>query len=165
MAKRLKSVLPLFLLLLLFTFPAGATEGQRLGGYELAALKGPEVLATDTLLGKPVLLVFFTPSCPYCKTELTELNHVAKEYEEKGALMLALAPGWTPHEPLEKTVESWEVTNIPVYTDGKPGFFDAFGVRGVPFSVIFDKEGNVARSYSGLVATEEIRKVLDELLE
>jgi thiol-disulfide isomerase/thioredoxin len=165
MAKQVKRALPLFLFLILFALPAGATERQRLGGYELAALKGPEVLSTDTLLGKPVLLVFFTPSCPYCKTELMELNHIAKDYEAKGALILALAPGWTPHEPLGQAIESWEVTNIPVYTDGKPGFFDAFGVRGVPFSVIFDKEGNVVRSYSGLVAVEEIRKVLDELLE
>ncbi len=30
-------------------------------------------------------------------------------------------------------MESWEVTNIPVYTDGKPAFFDAFGVRVFPF--------------------------------
>ena len=143
-----------------------AESAGSLGGYVLQSLEDGAPLDTSSIKG-PTLVVFFTPNCPYCKTELRQLDALYASYTLKGWRIMGVAPGWKPRDvyvkALTRALESWEVRNIPFYTDGEPGLFDAFQVRGVPTTVFFDRGGNAVKTFEGLVPEEEMRSALDAL--
>lgn len=145
---------------------SGDLTGLTLGGYVLESLKDGAPMETASLKG-PTLVTFFTPNCPYCKTELRQLDAMYAAYTVKGLRMMGVAPGWKPRDvyvkALTRAVESWEVRNIPFYTDGEPGLFDAFQIRGVPSTVLFDKDGKAVRVFEGLAPEDEMRAALDAL--
>ncbi len=147
--------------------PAVAEEaGPTLGGFVLQSLEDGASVETSSLKG-PTLVTFFTPNCPYCKTELRQLDALYASYTMKGWRMMGVAPGWKPRDvyvkALTQALASWEVQNIPFYTDGDPGLFDAFKIRGVPTTVLFDKEGKAVKTFEGLAPEEEMREALDAL--
>ncbi|HPQ36265.1 MAG TPA: redoxin domain-containing protein, partial [Synergistaceae bacterium] len=65
-----------------------------LEGYALHSAPGGTMIATEDLLGSPVLLIFFTPNCPACEKELKSLDSQWRGFEEKwGVKVLPVAPG------------------------------------------------------------------------
>ena len=161
----LKRVLWGWALAALFFWSGGmAAAESALGGYVLQSLEDGSSLETSSLKG-PLLVTFFTPNCPYCKTELRQLDAMYAAYTLKGWRMMGVAPGWKPRDAYVKALTgalaSWEVQNIPFYTDGDPGLFDAFKIRGVPTTLLFDREGALVKSFEGLAPEEEMRGALD----
>ena len=76
----LKRVLWGWALAALFFWSGGmAAAESALGGYVLQSLEDGSSLETSSLKG-PLLVTFFTPNCPYCKTELRQLDAMYAAY-------------------------------------------------------------------------------------
>lgn len=144
-----------------------------LGGYVLwhggsgsaaPAFSLPEIDAGQVDLasysGQPVLLVFWTTSCPICQHELPLLNRMDPEFRSKGISVVTICLGG-PDETRDY-VNSKRIALKTLYdTDGKVA--RAYRVGGVPKLVLIDKDGKVKRSSSGWAGEDELREWMDSV--
>src|SRR5271156_3580794 len=77
----------------------------------------------DSYRGRPVLLVFWTTSCPICQRELPMLSQMAPSFRSKG------------------------VTLLPINLDGESQAADFLSSNSLNFSSLFDSDNKVARAY------------------
>lgn len=144
-----------------------------LGGYFLwhgspgsaaPAFSLPEVDAGQVDLasysGQPVLLIFWTTSCPICQHELPLLNRLDPEFRTKGISVITVCLGGV--DETRDYLNSNRIALKTVYdAQGKVG--RAYGVGGVPKLVLIDKEGRIKRSSSGWAGEDVLRDWMDEV--
>jgi methylamine dehydrogenase accessory protein MauD len=108
--------------------------------------------------GQPVLLVFWTTSCPICQHELPLLNRMDPEFRSKGISVVTICLGG-PDETRDY-VNSKRIALKTLYdAEGKVG--RAYRVGGVPKLVLIDKDGKVKRSSSGWTSEGILREWMD----
>jgi thioredoxin-like negative regulator of GroEL len=147
-------------LLLALVMVASALAAPGLKGYQWISLDKGARTGSDAFLGKPVLVSFFTPLCPYCREELRELEGLAPKYRGK-VNIVALAPETSSQAAVSAVLARWGIRTIPGYLDSGNRMYQAFRVDAVPFSALFDKEGKLIRSTVGLIPAEELKALLD----
>ena len=131
-------------------------------GSPAPAFSLPEVDAGQVDLasysGRPVLLVFWTTSCPICQNELPLLSRLEPEFRAKGISVVAICLGG-----VDETHDYVNTKRIALKTlydaDGKVG--RAYSVGGVPKLVLVDKSGKIKRSQSGWASEDVLRDWMD----
>jgi thioredoxin 1 len=88
--------------------------------------------------GKPVVLEFYTKSCPYCVKMEPELSELNAKYSNK-ILVLKM--------------------NAELY----PGTASAYKIQGVPTLLFFDAEGKLKKASPGYRKYSEIEGLLSDL--
>lgn len=132
--------------------PSQAMAGVPLDGKKLEALSdGKEIDLGKKAKGKPLYLVFSTPTCPYCREELILLESMRKTYPEDKISMLTVFPPGASREVIWKILtERWGVKSIPGYLDKEAKLFQAYDIRGVPYSVLFDAKGRQVTTFEDM---------------
>jgi cytochrome c biogenesis factor/peroxiredoxin len=145
---------------------AGAGAG-RLGigdsapEFALALVDG-ETLDAGSLRGKPVIINFWASWCAECRTELPELQVFWEKHEEELTLV-----GVAFGEDVLVTQEtaSYYGLSYPVGVDETGEIVTAYGVTGIPETVVVDAEGNVAAVHVGAVTGEVLEEDLARMRE
>lgn len=144
-----------------------------LGGYVLwhggsgsaaPAFSLPEIDAGQVDLaaysGRPVLLIFWTTSCPICQHELPLLNRMDPEFRSRGISVVTICLGGA-----DETRDYLSAKRIALKTlydvDGKVG--RAYRVGGMPKLVLIDKDGRVKDSSSGWTSETVLREWMDSV--
>lgn len=100
--------------------------------------------------GKPFYLVFSTPTCPYCREELLLLDSMRSEYPEEKIGIATVFPSGASSEMINSVLnERWKVKSVKGYIDPQNELFEALGIRGVPYSILFDAKGNQVGVFEG----------------
>jgi methylamine dehydrogenase accessory protein MauD len=108
--------------------------------------------------GRPVLLVFWTTSCPICQRELPMLNRMEPEFRNKGISVLTICLGG--EEEARGYLDSNRIGLRSVYDErGRVG--RAYQVSGVPGLVLIGKDGKVKRSTTGWTSDRVLRNWMD----
>jgi peroxiredoxin len=116
--------------------PPPVKKGDRVPALELPDLNGERVNLAS-LQGRRTMLLFWSPSCPYCKGMLDDV----KKWEEKrpaNAPELLVISSGTPEANRAEGFRS------PVLLDGIFGAGVVFGAGGTPSALVIDEEGKVA---------------------
>jgi peroxiredoxin len=110
--------------------------GDPAPSFILPDLDGREVSFAD-FRGQPTLVVFWNPSCGFCKSALPGLRAWAGARDQDDAVLLVVSTG---------TAEANKAMRIPgrVVLDAGADVMRAFGVGGTPMAVLVDAEGNIA---------------------
>ena len=96
--------------------------------------------------GRPVLLVFWTTSCPICQRELPMLSRLEPEFRNKGVSVLAINIGG---EAGAGNFISANSVNLTSLSDDDGAVSRAYRVGGVPKLVLIGGDGKIRRSTSG----------------
>lgn len=122
--------------------------------FTLKDVAGNEVKLSD-YQGKVVLLVFSTTWCSYCRAEVPHLKKLYAKYQSKGLVLLNI-----DIQESQKKVASFVAKNkisYPVLLDEDGKVSLAYGIQGVPTTVLINKEGiilcKVCRSLDILLGT------------
>lgn len=118
-------------------------------------------LTLSSLKGKPVLLVFFSPGCPSCINEVSILNAVYEQYRGSGLVVLGAGYG------LAESVQNFVSSTGAKYTVGyftDRAIIETYGFTHVPYNVFFDRNGNIVRTYTGLLTTSTLENFLSDIL-
>ncbi len=110
--------------------------------------------------GRPVLLVFWTSSCPICQRELPMLNRLEPELRGKGIAVLTILVGG--ESEARDFVDSNRIGLTSLY-DSEGTVARTYGVSGVPRLVLIDKDGKVKRSHSGWTDESVLRHWMDSV--
>ena len=135
---------------------AGGLEGRPAQGFALKALDGRPVSLAD-LKGKTVLIDFWATWCPPCRRAMPHIQKIHEDYQDQGLVVLAISsePPEKPRAFLEENGYTFTTLSDP---GGKTG--RAYGVRGIPTTLIVDIDGIVSTHTVGYKSEEELRAAL-----
>lgn len=128
--------------------------------------KNGELVSSEDLKGKIVLLNFFATWCPPCREELPRLQKEIwekyKEHPKFALLVLAREQNWDKIDPF---VSEHQFT-LPIYPDLKRNVFGLFAEQGIPRNVILDTQGHIIYQSVGYEEKEfnQLIALLDSLL-
>ena len=114
----------------------------------------------ESYRGRPVLLVFWTTSCPICQRELPMLSRLEPTIRGKGVTLLPIN---LDGESQAADYLSSNNLNLTSLFDSNNKVARAYGVGGVPKFVLIDKDGKVRRSASGWTSESVLRDWMDSV--
>lgn len=136
-----------------------AMIGQPAPGFALPDLAGNE-FGLEQARGNVVLIDFWATWCPPCLRALPHIQAIHARFEGKGLIVL----GINNEDPAKVSQFATEKgLTFRTLSDPSGGVFDAYGVEGIPTTVLIDAEGVVRRVYVGYTAEEELLSALAEL--
>jgi peroxiredoxin len=108
--------------------------------FKLKDLKGQDV-SLGSLKERPVLLVFGTTWCPYCREEIPHIKEIYRQGKEKKLEVLNIYI----NEPEAKvaTFAAKHELPYPVLLDKDGQVAERYQVRGVPTLVLLDRQGKI----------------------
>jgi peroxiredoxin len=108
--------------------------------------------------GRPVLLVFWTTSCPICQRELPMLDRMEPEFRDRGITVLPICLG--SEDEARNYLDSNRIALNSLY-DPQGTVARAYHVSGVPRIVLIGKDGNVKRNTAGWISDRVLRNWMD----
>lgn len=133
--------------------------------FTLPLLEGGTV-QLSSYLGRPVILCFFTPQCPHCRTEAPLLEAAYQRHSSEGLVVLGVGYiGGSSEETLRDFVLETGITYpVAIDTSTTRVTLDLYGVRSVPHNVFFDRSGNIVRERTGEPSESELEQYIQEIL-
>ena len=119
-------------------------------------------------VGNVQVFIYNAGWCPPCNSEMAELSQAYSEFEGKSVTFASLSGEGFSHgsQPDKTFLKQWQTKHhIPFVVAGKfRDFGTNFGANGyIPFSVIVDKSGKIAKS--GNLDAAEILSTVRDLLK
>ncbi len=109
--------------------------------FTLKDLKGQEV-SLGSLRDRPVLLVFGTTWCPYCREEIPRIKEIYRQGSGKKLEVLNIYIN--EEQPKVAAFAARHDLPYPVLLDRDGRVADRYQVRGVPMLVLLDRQGKIA---------------------
>lgn len=109
--------------------------------------------------GKVILLNFWATWCPPCVKEMPSMQRLYDQFPKQDFEIVAISAGES-----QAAVESFmmgletELT-FPILLDEQGRTFKDFGIRGLPMSFLFDREGKLIKTISGSREWDEEREI------
>lgn len=112
--------------------------------------------------GQVVLMNYWATWCGPCWEETPGLVRLAKELGPQGLAVVGISVDEGGRAKVRKFVEDFKVPYPVAFPAAMSQL--AWGMQGVPTTVLVDREGRVAKSYVGAVREEDFRKDVEALL-
>ena len=150
--------------------PAGDVipEAERASAPEFSGtLLGGGDFASAELDGSVAVLNFWGSWCGPCRVETPLFQEVYADVRDRGVQFLGLNVKETDEQFALAFVDSTGIEFPSLYDPrGEVALaFRDYPANAVPSTIMLDPEGRVAAVYTGEVAQEDLRRVLDRLLE
>lgn len=113
--------------------------------------------------GQVVLVNYWASWCGPCWEETPGLIRLSKEMGPQGLAVVGVAIDEGGTAKVKKFVEDFQVP-YPVALPER-GSQIAYGMAGVPTTILVDREGRVAKTYVGAVRQADFKADVDVLLE
>ena len=157
-----------------FRFVAGTPSGEVIPEDERATAPGftGELLGggdfdSADLTGDIAVLNFWGSWCAPCRDETPEFQEVYTEVRDQGVQFLGLNVKETDAQFAQAFVDSFGIEFPSVYDPrGEVALaFRDYPANAVPSTIVLDREYRVAAVYTSQISQEDLRTVLDRLLE
>lgn len=140
-------------------------DAMALSSFTLKDVNGEEVKSSD-LKGKKVYLKFWASWCPHCLESLPDTEALSKEDNDFEVITVV-----SPEHSNEKNAadfKSWyaglDYKQTKVLLDEKgEALTKKLGIRAYPTSVFIGTDGKVAKTQSGNVSKEDVKKIMSEI--
>ena len=125
---------------------AASLEGKAAPDFKLPTLEGKTV-SLASLKGHIVVLDFWATWCGPCKMSLPHLQKLYEAQKDNGVAVFAIDQQEEPKDVQAFVQETKLAVPVLLDSDGKVG--EAYGVEGIPQSVVIDKDGKIKKIISG----------------
>lgn len=158
------------------TTPTQATvtsEGRPAPDFTLTVYQGQDVLGGEELQfsqilegDKPVVLNFWAGLCPPCRIEMPDLESV---YEQRSDEFLLVGLDVGPFTNLGTREEGRDLlrqlgVTYPTGTTFEQGIMEQYEVLGMPSTYFITPDGQIHKSWSGLLTESKLNELVDELV-
>jgi peroxiredoxin len=123
-----------------------------------------EVLRLSDLVGQPVVLNFWFPSCPPCRAEMPDIEAAFQRHKSDGVRFVGVTNmGLDTAQDARDFIAEISVT-YSVGPDTDASIMRAYGVSGFPATVFLDAEQNLVRKWTGILNEEKLEELIQEVL-
>jgi peroxiredoxin len=136
--------------------------GDEVPEFKLRRLGGGEVVAPADLRGAVVAIRFWADWCPFCESEMTQLEPVYRRYRDQGLRILAVNVRQDP-DTAERFVHRLGVT-YETLLDSDGAVARTYGVIGLPTTFFLDRDGRLWTKVLGESTPEVFERIVKELL-
>jgi len=131
----------------------GEIGGIKAANFSLLDLEGKPVNLSD-YVGKVIILDFWATWCPPCVQEIPHFNALAKEYGEKGLVVLGVSVDRDGKEAVDKfktkTPVNYTIALVDSDTYGKyQSYLPPSEQGGIPFTFVIDRKGIIRHHFVG----------------
>lgn len=106
----------------------------------------------DEFKGKIVLVNFWAPFCGPCVKELPSINRLAETFKPDELAILPICTSLEYKEQALSAIHLGDLSHLNLYFDHTQALKSALNARGIPLTIILDKEGKIIGRLDG--ATE-----------
>jgi thiol-disulfide isomerase/thioredoxin len=99
--------------------------------------------------GTFVLLNVWASWCQPCREEMTSLDHLAQRAAIHGFKIVPISIDVAGVPTVQYFYKRFGLDNLPIYVDPSKGVMDAFGVIGIPTTILVDPDGREIARMSG----------------
>ncbi|MBW3576821.1 MAG: TlpA family protein disulfide reductase [Actinobacteria bacterium] len=135
--------------------------GQRLPDATLPRLDRPGELHTAELRGAPALINFWATWCAFCVEEMPDLEAVHRELGDEVRFV-----GVDKEDDLDKARTLARQTGVTYeqVVDADGSFYRAVAARGMPTTVLVDRDGRIVHRHAGPVTADQLRALIAQHL-
>lgn len=111
--------------------------------------------------GRVLVVNLFATWCPPCRAEMPMLVETAAAYRAKGVDFVAVSLDRDGAKVVKPFVAKYKIDFPVLFPSGGPSIAD--GVTSIPVTLVIDRQGRLAQTYSGMVSEQELTRDLDRL--
>ncbi|WP_026769569.1 redoxin domain-containing protein [Asinibacterium sp. OR53] len=153
--------------LLLAMFLSGASlvcaQSGKLPPFKIVKSDAKLYRATELPMGKPILLIYFSPDCDHCKVMMDAFFKRVHDFDKASVVMITYFPLAAVNQFVQEH-KVYKYPNIVTGTEGNSFFLrNYYKMTGVPFAALYDKNGNLISSYMQNVPLAELASQLHKL--
>ena len=108
--------------------------------------------------GKVVLFEFWTTWCKYCEAEASMVDDAAKEFADKGLIVLAVDV-LEPDQKVKKYLAE-HPRSVPIVLTEDTNLAAMYNAQSYPIYVVIDRDGNIAAEQRGAAGDAALRRLL-----
>jgi thiol-disulfide isomerase/thioredoxin len=112
----------------------------------------------ESVKGKVVLFEFWTTWCKYCEGEAELVDDIAKEFSDKGLIVLAVDV-LEPDQKVKKYLAD-HPRSVPIVLTKDTNLAAMYNAQSYPIYVVIDRDGNVAAEQRGAAGERGLRRLL-----
>lgn len=135
----------LLALLLLGSFLHAQTG--KLPPFQMVQANGKVFRAQDLPMGKPIVIIYFSPECDHCEKMMKEFKKKEASFNKASVAMIT----HLPVASVAKFVQQYglkKYSNVYVGTEGSTFFVkNYYKIEHMPFIALHDKNGNLVKEY------------------
>jgi thioredoxin-related protein len=149
-----------FLMIVVFS---RAASSQTLPPFKMYRSDKTIFSAAELPKTKPLILIYFDPDCDHCQKLMKELFQKIDAFKNAEIIMVTFKP-IEEIAAFEKQNNTQKHSNIVVGTEGT-GFYvrNYYGLVTMPFTALYDKNGNLKYSYRKETLVDDLIKRLNSL--
>lgn len=137
-------------------------EGKQLPAFSLLLTDSTTWLKTTQLSkGKPMVLFYFSPFCPYCKAQTEEIIEDMDKLKDIQFIFVSKFP-MPDIKTYQKKYHLTKYPNIITALDTSSFVSDYFEIPGVPYLAIYNKNKKLSKTYLGKTYSSQIKKASEE---
>ena len=136
---------------------AGDETGQPAPRFRAKTTAGAQ-FNNESIKGKVVLFEFWTTWCKYCEEEAGLVDDLAKEFSDKGLIVLAVNV-LEPDQKVKKYLAEHPRTT-PIVLTKDTNLAAMYNAQVYPIYVVIDRDGNIAGEQRGSAGERGLRRLL-----
>ncbi|MHA4739989.1 TlpA family protein disulfide reductase [Dyadobacter sp. MSC1_007] len=156
----------LVILLLFFTATSGFSQSvsgaKKIAPFQIRLTNGQQYTSSQLAAG-PVVLIYFSPDCDHCQDFTKDLLKNYNVVANKQVVMVT----FQSMEMLKPFVSQYSLGTYPNFKVGTEGTSYLvqryYQIRSFPYIAIYDKKGNLVRTFEGEQPHAEIFKALKQI--
>lgn len=108
------------------------------------------------------LFVYWATWCPPCIIEIKPLNNLSKNFGKKLKIISVLVNDPIGDDEIKDFIKKHNII-YSITKDSETLIKSIGGIKGIPFMVLYDSNGNYDRHYFGIIAEEMLQKDIEKL--
>jgi thioredoxin-related protein len=111
-------------------------------------------------VGKPVLVMIFSPECSHCQHEAEQLLVHKEELKNIQVVMITFHPLWQ----MNAFVNDYKLKELPNLVVGKDIYYlmpSFYSIHNLPFLAMYDKKGDLISVFEGSMDVEKAIQTLN----
>lgn len=122
-------------------------QANKLPPFKMMQVNGKVFRAQNLPLGKPIVIIYFSPECDHCEKMMKELLKKEASFKKASVAMIT----YLPVSNVAKFVQQYglnKYSNIYIGTEGGTFFVrNYYKIEHMPFIALHDKDGSLVKEY------------------
>ena len=123
-----------------------------------------DTIRLSQLLGQPVMVNFWFPSCPPCRAEMPDLETTFQRHKAEGLVLIGVQLlGLDSAEDGQAFVDEIEIT-YALGPDEDTRIFRDYEVTSFPTTFFLDRDHNIVRRWAGFLSLEKMEELVQQAI-